>query len=714
MSTVMVVTTLAALVGAQLTPTYTATSLVMLDPRENRVVDVEAVLQGMSADAATVETQIKVLSSRSHLEQVMESLGLLSDPEFNPAVGRPDRTVRLGAANGLEDYLSWVPDGWLVATGLAEEPVSEELAHDERLMVETAIDNFARKLDVHQDGRSYVIAVDFTSPNPGKAAAVANRVADLYVRAQLDAKISATNKASGWLGERLDSLREELQVAEQAVEEFRVANGLVDTQQGRLREQELTDLSRTMMIARADLSEKQARLRLIRELRAQGESLDTVAEVLQSTVIVNLRQQEGMLIREEAELRTYYGEKHPKIQNLVAEKANLQKKIAVEVDRIIKNLGNEVRIIESRVAETEQQMGDLASLNDEERALQVELRELEREVESSRQLYESFLQRFKETREQQQIVESDVRVISKAAPPEQPSSPGAEIFAGVGFVASLMFGSLLALLLERLDNGLRGTRQVEEELGIPALGLVPTVNALKRGEHPHQYLIRKPLSAYSEALRAIYTSLKLSDVDNPPKVIMVTSALPQEGKTTLSLSLATFAARSSQKVLLMDLDLRHPSVHRDLPLEPSTGFVELISGEKELEEVILNEQETGLDILPIKRQTANPTDLLSSRKMRRLIADLKSRYDFIVIDSAPLLGVTDSKIIALLADKVIFATQWEKTKIEAAQNGLVHLHEIGAPIAGSVLTQVNVKKHAYYGYGDVGQYYGKYQKYYVN
>jgi capsular exopolysaccharide synthesis family protein len=224
----------------------------------------------------------------------------------------------------------------------------------------------------------------------------------------------------------------------------------------------------------------------------------------------------------------------------------------------------------------------------------------------------------------------------------------------------------------------------------------------------------KPLSAYAESIRALYTSLQLSDVDNPPKVVLVTSSLPQEGKTTLALSLATFAANSGRRVLLMDVDLRHPSVHRDLGVTPEHGLVEHLAGERSLEEVIAWDEPSGVHYLPIRRQTANPTDILSSQKMKQMLASLRERFDFIVLDSAPLLGVTDSKVVSLLTDRVLFVMRWEKTSKETSTNALAHLREAKATVAGVVLTQVDVRKHARYGYGDAGQYYGKYQKYYVN
>ncbi len=349
-----------------------------------------------------------------------------------------------------------------------------------------------------------------------------------------------------------------------------------------------------------------------------------------------------------------------------------------------------------------------------DREVAVKLRELERDADASRNIYNSFLERYKETADQQRLIEADAKVVSTAAPPTTPSTPGPKLFGAVGFTASLMLGTLLALLMERFDSGLRSARQVEQTLGLPALGLVPRLERLRRNQKPHQYLLAKPLSAYAESVRAIYTSLQLSNVDDPPRVVLVTSSLPQEGKTTLALSLATFAASSGQRVLLMDVDLRHPNVHRDLAVPPEHGLVEYMAGERELDEVLVRNEEAGIWYLPIKRQTANPTDLLGSQKMKHLLSQLRERFDFVVLDSAPLLGVTDTKVVSRFADKVLFVMQWDQTSRETSINALAHMREAKGHVAGVVLTQVDVRKHAQYGYGDVGQYYGKYQKYYVN
>lgn len=715
LSTILVLTTLAVLVGLQITPKYTAKALVMIDPRQSKVVDVEQVLQGLGTDASTVETQIKVLKSRDLASRIMDRMGLLRDPEFNPALKREPGELAVAVEGPLAAALALLPREWLIATGLAEEPLNATADAKPALEREAAVDRFDKSLKVTQEGRSYVIGLSFTSEDPEKAAKIVNTVAEVYVQDQIDTKRAATSKASGFLGDRLQSLREEVQRAEAAVEAFRKKNQLLSTDGVSLKEKDLSDLSKALISARADLAEKQAKLKLVRELRARGgEELDTVGDVIDSQVIINLRQQEALLNKEESELKTLYGDKHPRMQTLLTEKQNLQNKVQREVDRIAKSLENEVKVLASGVATIEGEINDLKKQTTVDNEASVRLRELERQAQASRQLYESFLERFKETKEQQDIVEADSKVISVATAPDKPSTPGPMLFGAVGFTAATMLGTLLALLLERLDNGLRGAKQVEQLIGLPALGLVPRLERLKRNQKPHNYLLAKPLSAYAESLRAIYTSLQLSDVDHPPRMVLVTSSLPQEGKSTLSLSLACFAANSGQKVLLMDVDLRHPSVHRDLGTKPEAGLIEYMAGEKTLDEVLAYDETSGIWYLPIKRQTANPTDLLGSQRMKQLLAELRERFDFVVLDSAPLLGVTDSKVVARLVDKVLYVVQWEKTSKDTVLNALAHMREAKASVAGVVLTQVDVKKHAHYGYGDVGQYYGKYQKYYVN
>ncbi|MFO1047655.1 MAG: polysaccharide biosynthesis tyrosine autokinase [Geminicoccaceae bacterium] len=715
LATVLLVTCLAVLAGLQLTPKYTATALVMIDPRKSNVVDVESVIQGLGTDASTVESQVRLISSRFQLERLADDLRIYDDPEFNVALRNPDSTVQMRMAGPLETLVSWMPESWLVATGLAAEPVEISAADQLSMQHQATIEAFGDGLKVTPEGRSYVIRIAFTSESSSKAATIVNAVANDYVDMLREEKVDKTKLATEWLAQRLDQLRAEVEVAEAAVERYRADHNINDLNGVTLNEQRLFDVNQRLSELRADEAGAQAKIAQIRQMRTQGfEAVEAVPEVLNSVTIINLRDRETELLKEESELRSTFGAKHPRIVSIQQEKATLVAKIQAEVARILKTIENDADVTASRIKALEREIDTVSGGTSLDREVAVKLRELERDADASRNIYNSFLERYKEMADQQELIEADAKVVSTGAPPMQPSTPGPKLFGAVGFTASLMLGTLLALLLERFDNGLRSARQVEQTLGLPALGLVPRLDRLRRGQRPHQYLLAKPLSAYSESLRAIYTSLQLSNIDDPPRVVLVTSSLPQEGKTTLAVSLCTFAALSGRKVVLIDGDLRHPNVHRELGGGHENGLIEYLAGERSLDEVILTNEETGIAYLPVKRQTANPTELLGSRRMRELLTALRESYDFIVIDSAPLLGVTDTKLVSQLADKVLFVTLWDKTSRDTALNALAHLREARGQVAGVVLTQVDLRRHAQYGYGDVGQYYGKYQKYYVN
>lgn len=710
-------TAAAYLYGSSVIPVYNAQATLLVEPSDSRVAELEPpVSADLSADFNDIATQIRLLQSRNYQARVMEDLGLFDDPEFNSSIIDPDapppNPVTTFIEKPLDTVLAWLPSEWLITSGTAQEPLDAVVAPYQ--IRERALDKFSDNVEFLNDPVAYIITIGFNSPDPEKAARIANRIAEIYVDDQLNNKIFATDRTSAWLQERLSELEVELRNAEEKVGEFRSTNLVGEAEGMTLTQQELSDLNRDLIVARGELAEKQAKLRLVRDLRNSGQSLDSIAEVTASPVIVSLRQNETDLLRQEAELSSLYGERHPRMVWLRNEKANLQQKINAEVERIILTLNNDVSVTSTRIAAIESQLGAVKTQNVSDQAAGVQLAQYERQAESTRALYETFLNRFKETREQLEIVQPDVRIVSMASPAIQPTTPGKKIFAAAGFVVSFGVGALLAIIFDRFDRGIRSARQIERRLGLHTLALVPQLERLKKNQKPYQYLMEKPLSAYAEAIRSIYTAVKLSNVDREPRVVLVTSSLPQEGKTTFAVSLATFAARSQKRVLLIDLDLRHPSVHRELGWQVSGGLVEYMANERSLEEVIHHDLETGLHFLPIKGQTTNPTDLLDSQKMRLLIESLRDSYDYIVLDSAPLASVTDTRVAALLADKVLFCLRWGQTMIGATEDSVQALAEIGVEPAGAVLTMVDMKKHARYGYGDVGQYYTQSQKYYVN
>jgi capsular exopolysaccharide synthesis family protein len=693
-------------------PVYTAQALVKIEPKEAKIIDIQAVAAGLSADAATVETQIRLIQSRAMLDQLVERLDLV---DRNAPLPPPEPKSPV-VAWLAETVGPWLPQDWLFATGLAQEQpeVEPELAYE--VAKEQRIDKLLDNLKVKQEGRSLVLSINYSSQSPAEAARIANGLADLYIAAQVQEKAGITQKATEWLEIRVAELQEQVVSGEAEIEQYRSKYGLYETKGLSLQGQQIMNLTQMLVQARAERSEKESRLRYIRDLQNRRESLYTLSEVMNSPYMTRLWEQERELQKAEAELLSTFGEKHPRVQLLKAEQAKVAEKIRAEVQRIVDNTANEIRVLQARERSIEQDIARLMNETDKAGQAEIKLRELERQVAVNRALYEQFLQRLKETREQQQLAAADAKVVARAKPPETPSSRPPLFWVLAGFLVSSLAGTGLAWAVERLDNTIRSGKEIERLFGLPCLGLVPYVSPSVTKKHGGLagYQVAKPLSIYAETIRQVFTALRLSNVDRPPRVIQVTSSVPAEGKTTLSISLATSLAQAGHKVVLLDLDIRHPSVGRELGTKSLGRLVEYMAGDASADELIYPVPELGIDVISVDRQSANPGAIIASQRMRELLASLRERYDYIVLDSTPVLGVTDSKLTAEHADTVLFVVRWEKTTKDVAEDALKQLVEHRVPLGGCVITQVDVKKHARYGYGGVDHYYSKYHKYYVN
>jgi capsular exopolysaccharide synthesis family protein len=281
------------------------------------------------------------------------------------------------------------------------------------------------------------------------------------------------------------------------------------------------------------------------------------------------------------------------------------------------------------------------------------------------------------------------------------------------FLLAVTLGVLLAFVIEHLDFGLRSGEQISRILGVKSLGLLPRVSKISLvGKAPHDYILDRPDSAFGEGIRTLFTNLLLTDVERRPKVIMMASALPHEGKTTVILSLARLLAMVNYRVVVVDCDLRNPTVHKKLGIEPGPGLVECITSGVPIEEVIQEDKASGAHIVRAGTLIRNSPEQLDSDLMQKLLRRLSRQYDMVLLDSAPILAVSDSLFLARLADKTVFLVRWAKTRRAAASMGLEQVLAAKADVAGVLLTMVDVKSHATYGFGDSGVYRGNFQKYY--
>ncbi len=698
------------LVLFQLTPRYTASVMLALETRQNQVVDVQAVMSGVGTDVAAIKTEIDVMTSRRLVGKTVDALSLTEDPEFNGA---------LNTERSLTSYLnplSYLPDSWRWAIFGAPAVVSEE----ERIATERAkvIDAVTSKLAVTNPARSYSITISFESENPRKAAQIANSLADLYLTDQLEAKFEATQRANEWLNERIYDLRENVRTSEVAAQQFREDNQLIQTAgAGLVSEQQLSQLNTRLIDARTDLARSEARFSQLSGMTdPEASDFAELAEVLDSSLIQRLREQQSEVLRNRAELATRYGPRHPRMINVQAELSDIESNIKLEIRKVVAGIQNEVDVARARVAALETSLDQLKTENVAVNRAQVQLRELEREAEANRVLLETFLARFKETTNQQDIQQADARIISRADVPVDASFPNKRMIFMLVVVASVALGVGLAFLLETLDNGYRTLEQIKTDLGLRGVGIIPMLAPNKmQASSVEDYLLEKPSSSFAEAHRNVHASLLYSGPrQNTPQVVMATSSVPGEGKSTFSLCYARLMAKSGMKVLLVEADLRRPVVKARLNLiGDQADLVSVLEGSDMGGQQLHKDEPSGLHLLCGKGHS-DPQKLFSSDKFAGLMSWAREHYDLIVLDTPPIMAVSDALVLSHHVDAVLYVVQWETTPKKSVESGIGQLREAGAPVAGTVITQVNIKRHQSYGYGDQGYYYGTKSGYYTN
>ncbi|WP_426024743.1 GumC family protein [Brevundimonas sp. TSRC1-1] len=704
---VLLVLAVAIVVTVRATPLYTATANLMIDTRKENVVDAEAVLSGLTADTGVVDTEVEILKSRHLAETVVDTLKLTEDPEFNPSLRAPG--VLQSVAGGVASLFG------AAAPDAARARLS---AIEAQKVKEKVVDTVLSRLSIRRAGLTYVMSVGFASEDPAKAARIANTFADRYLLDQLDAKFDATRQANEWLNGRLSDLRIEVQQAEAAVEQYRTANNLLSASGATLTEQEISTYNQQLATVRAQQAEAEARLRTARAQLASGSTGDDVGEALGSQVVQTLRAQRATVSGRVADLTSRYGPRHPDMLRAQRELSDIDTQIQAEIQRIISNLEAQAQVARERTASMANSLGGARGALAANNAAGVRLNELERNAESSRTLYQSFLDRFKETSAQEGIQQSDARIVSRAAIPTAPSSPNVPLNLALGLVLAIGAGLAMIVLAEMLDSGLTTGEDIERRFNLPHLGSVPILSSVAepadRHETPVDYVLKRPLSSFTEAIRALRASILYSRIGQDIKVIALTSALPGEGKTTTAICLGRVAAQSGARVILVDCDLRRRNVNRLLGVEPEQGLLEVLNRSASLETAIHHDAASGLTVLPLAKNSFTPKDVFGSEAMTQLLAQLRGAYDLVILDTAPVLAVADTRILAAHADAVVFLTLWRKTPEKAISNALKLLSQSGSHVAGIAMTQVDMVAQSRYGYGDAGYYYGDYKKYYAN
>jgi polysaccharide biosynthesis transport protein len=697
---IALITVMSATIVFQLVPRYTAEASIILEPRKTpQVLDMQAVLSGLPADTEVVQGEAQVLKSNSLAEEVVKRTNLITVPEFNSRLRRDSfSTILFGPYYWLESTIKS-----LIAP--APNTPDPDAAHAELVAVSQALQSH---LTVVNDGTSSVLTIRIDSEDPKLAATLANTYASAYLDAQLDAKFAALQRANSWLNDHLNDLKSKAEDSDRAVQVFAAQNNLTLNNQGTtVTEQQVSEINTQLVLASADLAQKQANLNQVESLLKNG-GISAAASVLSSPLIQNLREQETALAGREADLATRYKPEHPAIINIKAQERDLNQRIATEIDRIVNSNRADVASAQAKVDSLHKSLDNLQQTGTQNDAL-VTLHALQREAEANRTIYSDFLNRFKQTNTQEDIQQADARIISEAWVPTAPSYPKKLRLIGFAFLCSVMLGVVAAYGVERLDNGFRTAEQFEQLLNLPVLGLEPN---LPSGETPYDIVVSNPVSPYSEAMRSIRTALRYSDVDTPPKVILVTSSVAKEGKTVFAVSLARSVNQAGGRALLIDCDLRRPSIGKLFGVEEDRGLLAFFDEGAEMSKVIKIDLDSGLHFIPVAPGTSNPQDLLDSKQMKALINTMRNSYDLIVLDSPPALTLSDAGVLSQSADATIFLVRWGKTPRSVASSALKSFRAHGGKLAGVVLSRVDMRSHARYAYGNPHYsdgYYGEYK-----
>ena len=687
LSTAAVIAAVTAIALLAVTPRYTATAQVLLDPGNQKLLGAGSLIPELSLDSGNVDSQLSLIRSTNLLRRVVENTKLTQDDEFGSA-----------AQSGLFSLIT----SWFSAQQEAEPKAAAVSADTIPPDVLGAIGHLRANLDVTRVQRTYVISIAVTSQDPIKAARLANAVADAYVVDQLNARYEAAKTASNWLAQRMEGMREQVKQSEEAVANFRREHGLVTTSsEGKvtISEQQLSDLNGKLVAARAETAAHRAAYEQAVRMQAQGGSLQTVSEVVRSPVISQLRSQQAIAAQKIAELSSRYNNDHPLVVRARAELRDINNSIAAETGRIIVNLKNEYDVAKAREDSMQKSLDQISGASGLDNSVGIRLRELERTNAANKTLFESFLSQAKVTSAQSTFDVRDSRIISPASKPGAPSFPKKKLVLSLALVVGLLIGIGGGVGLDMLNSGFTTNREIEEKLGIPVLASIPLLTAAERTINgkilePAIYCHAKPLSRYAEAVRTLRMGVQMADVDNPAKVVLVTSSVPQESKSTIALSLAYSALKAGLSTVIIDGDLRHPTVSRFFGLEKGPGLVDLLAGTHSDDQTIVSRG--GLTVVPAGSKSQNPPDLLGSARMKGLVAKLRETHDYVIIDSPPVGPVIDAKVAMALADKVIFAVRWQSTTREMVAQSIDGLNA-GRKLAGIVLGVVDESKVPRYG-----------------
>jgi succinoglycan biosynthesis transport protein ExoP len=728
---------LLGVVYIKVTPkSYTATAQLLIDTQKLDLFRAQAIIEDPTINTAAVESQMQILRSDEIAKKVIRhpDIKLLNTEEFG---GSPPGLVRrlflrvariwTGASPAEMADAAPVEAAEADASG-AKAPAEESWLRSvvrpmlprwldpfapgpqsKAEIMQRALQKFEKQLEIKRLGVSYVIQIEFTSVDPARAAAVANKVATSYIADQLKSKFDAAERASTWLEGRITELRDQAASSDRAVQTFKAENNIINAGDLLITDQQVQELSKQRILAETNVAEAKARYDRIKAVNNSNSPDAAVTDALDNALIVRLQQQYLDLLRQQSDLAARYGRGNRTVTALEREIRANRNDMSAELRRLEETYKSDYEIASTRLAQLQAGLDKLMSTSAESLQAQVQLRELESTANSYSSLYNSFLERYIQTVQQQSFPVTEAKIITPATKPLKGSSPRSSMILGGALALGGMLGCCLAVARELLDSDVRTPAQLENISGADFLGVLPIIKRKERKEPLPETgavsghvaatssrmtaAVDAPFSHYAETIRSIKLAADSFSLNHPMQVLGVVSALPGEGKTTVAANLAFLTAKAAGgKTLLLDLDLRNPSMTQHLGRHRN-GLVQVLARRNSFNELVRVHESTKLHFLPAGAQSrvANTSELLRSEAMHELLSKARQEYDYIVLDLPPLVPVVDVRAVAHLVDGFVLVTEFGKTSADVVRRALRSSPVVSRKLVGAVLNRVDLK-----------------------
>lgn len=678
-----------ALIATSMTPEYRATSKILADPQTP-----SATAEGQTVSNALVflfyETQYEIIGSKNVAKAVVDKLGLVNKYKDEQAqLAREEQTW-------LSTTIASLKEEVMAMAGKDVDASPREISDEQiRLMLAAGIQN---NLEVTGGRQSKVINISYTSDDPKEAADIINATADAYISFGLETRLEEVRSTEAWLGEQFTKLREQLQDSEVALSSYRSRQGLVDTaQQQQLANTQLQNLNNELISAQTEYSAARDQFDSVKGIQPGSLASYALAPVLANATASAMVKEQADQVREVEQLEQRYGELHPRMIAARSALNSIRANLKAEITKIITNVGKSYRSAETQLRNVERLIAESRTQIQNLQGENLELVRLEREVENNRRVYESFQTQLMEANIDSEFDASNIHIIDRASVPAVPFKPNVMLILIASGVIGTIMGIFLVLFREALNNTIKVPDAIEEKINLASLGYLPTIPNAKRFGQPQNQYFDNPRSTFSECINTLRTGLVFSNIDHPPKTILVTSSTEGEGKSTLAINLAA-AYSNIGKTCLLEVDLRKPSLARYLDVFPNAGLSEFVTGKVQDMNVFESHDKSGnLTVITSGEMPRNPAELLSSKKFANALEELERNFDYIIMDGPPTLPVSDSCILGSKVDAVIMAIKAEHTKINVAKEAVKRLHNHNANLVGAVLTVAEVKNMSYYG-----------------